>query len=66
MVKIYMTIILPILYECEAWSVIQWEDDRVCKQMLRRIFGLVIWDVTGASNLFIPSSFSDATQAMRL
>jgi hypothetical protein len=26
----------------------------------------VIWDVTGASNLFIPSSFSDATQAMRL
>ena len=42
-IKIYRTIILPVvLYGCESWSLIMWEEGRLRvfgNRVLRRIFG---------------------------
>jgi hypothetical protein len=51
MVKIYKTIILPVvLYGCETWSLILREEHRLRvfeNRLLRRIFGLKRDEVTG-------------------
>jgi hypothetical protein len=48
---IYRTIILPVvLYGCETWSVIFWEERRLRlfeNRVLRRIFGTKRDDITG-------------------
>jgi hypothetical protein len=50
-VKIYKTIILPfVLYECETWSQILWEEHRLGvfeNRVLRRIFGPKRDELTG-------------------
>jgi hypothetical protein len=50
-IKIYINIILPVvLYGCETWSLILWEERRlkVCKnRVLRRVFGPMRDEVTG-------------------
>jgi hypothetical protein len=41
-IEIYEAIILPVLYGCEAWSLIVWEEHRLRvleNRELRRIFG---------------------------
>ena len=50
MIKIYRTIILPILYGCETWSLILMEKRRLREfenRVLRRIFGPKKDEVTG-------------------
>jgi hypothetical protein len=42
-IRIYKTIILPVLYECETWSLTFREEHRLRmfeNRVLRRIFGL--------------------------
>ena len=49
-IKIYRTIILPILYGCETWSLILREEHRLRvfkNRFLSRICGLKRDDVTG-------------------
>ena len=48
-IKIYRTIIVPVLYGCETWSLTLREERklRVFENMLRRIFGLRRDEVTG-------------------
>jgi hypothetical protein len=49
-VKIYKTIILPVLYGCETWSLILREEHRLRvfeNRVLRRIFGPKTDEVTG-------------------
>jgi hypothetical protein len=50
-IKIYMSIILPVvLYGCETWSLALKEERRLRgfeKRMLRKIFGLKRDEVTG-------------------
>jgi hypothetical protein len=49
-VKIYKTIILPVLYGCETWSLMLREEHRLRvfeNRVLRRIFGLKRDEVTG-------------------
>jgi hypothetical protein len=45
MIKIYRTIILPVLYGCETWSLTLKEEHRL--KVLRGIFGPKRYDVTG-------------------
>jgi len=51
-IKIYRTIILPVVvYGCETWSLIMWEERRLRvsgNRVLRRIFGPKRDEVTGA------------------
>jgi hypothetical protein len=44
-VKIYRTIILPVLYGCETWSVISREEHRL--RVLRRVLGCKSGEVVG-------------------
>jgi hypothetical protein len=49
-VKIYKTIILPVLYGCETWSLTSREEHRLRvfeNRLLRRIFGPERDEVTG-------------------
>jgi len=49
-IKIYRTIILSVVYGCEAWSLTLREEDRLRvfeKRVLRRIFGPKMYEVTG-------------------
>ena len=50
-IKIYRTIILPVvLYGCETWSLILWEERRLRvfeNRVLRKIFGPKRDEVTG-------------------
>jgi hypothetical protein len=49
-VKIYKTIILPVLYGCETWSLTLREEHRLRvfeNRVLRRIFGPKRDEVTG-------------------
>jgi len=49
-VKIYRTIILPVMYGCETWSLTLWKERRLGvfeKRVLRRIFGPKRDEVTG-------------------
>jgi hypothetical protein len=48
--KIEKTIILPVLYGCETWSAILWEEHRLRvfkNRMFRRIFGPKRDELTG-------------------
>ena len=49
-IKIYRTIILPVLYGCETWSLTLWEERRLRvfeNRVLGRIFGPKRDEVTG-------------------
>jgi hypothetical protein len=51
LVKIYGTIILPVVYGCETWSLTLREEERRLRvfenRVVRRIFGLRMDEVTG-------------------
>ena len=49
-IKIYRTVILPVLYGCETWSLTLREERRLSvfeKRVLRRVFGPKKDEVTG-------------------
>jgi hypothetical protein len=58
-IKIYGTIILPVLYGCETWSLTLREERRVRmfeNRVLRRIFGPKGDEVTGNGENYIMRS----------
>jgi len=56
---IYRTLILPVLYGCENWSLTLWEERKLRvfeNKVLRRIFGPMRDEVTGTGGYCITRS----------